>query len=91
MKKAYLEITKKEIFSQSLFEGICTSLLAGSFRHGILSFFVTVIVWTILMYLINLIWFSYGRKWVKKVGEKITGKIKSLKRAGKQNAIQSGS
>lgn len=89
MKKNYLEITKWEILRESIFIGILTSLFAGSFRYGLLSVVVTIIVWSILMYILGLIWFSFTRKGVIKIEEKIKGKIKSIKRAGKQDSMES--
>lgn len=89
MRKMYLEMSKKEILKLSVFNANVVCVIAGSYKYGILSFVITAVVWSVITYIINLIWFAYGRKGVNKIVEYIRSKIKSVKRAGKQNALQS--
>ena len=89
MRKMYLEMSKKEILKLSVFNALVVCVIAGSFKYGVLSFIVTAAVWSVITYIINLIWFAYARKGVNKFAEFIKSKIKSIKRAGKQNALQS--
>lgn len=88
-RKMYLEMSKKEILKLSIFNALVVCIIAGSFKYGLVSFLITTVVWSVITYIINLVWFAYCRKAVNKIAEYVKGKVESLKRAGKQNAVQS--